>query len=280
MKNTIMFLDETIIELTAGKGGNGCLSFHREKFLPKGGPDGGNGGRGGHIILRSSKNLHTLFDLDKNNIIRAPNGQNGGSFRSTGKNGKDIILKLPVGTVVKALNSDHVLHDLNCPGDSFTAVKGGKGGKGNHHFKTAKKKAPDFCTDGMPGEHKKVRLILKLIADCGLVGSPNAGKSSLLSRLSNASPKTADYAFTTLKPYLGIAALSHGGQFVLADIPGLIEGAARGKGLGNRFLRHIERTSCLAFVLDVSGSSPWKNYLELKNELKTYQPALLHKPRI
>ncbi|MBF0429903.1 MAG: GTPase ObgE [Fibrobacteria bacterium] len=278
-----MFLDETYLELRSGKGGDGSKSFQRRKHMPRGGPDGGDGGRGGHIILKANSNFHTLYDIDRNHFIKTENGVPGGPFRNKGKNGADIIVEVPCGTVIKSSDTVDTIYSLDKHGETWVAARGGSGGKGNYNFKSSTNQAPDFFTPGKPGEYKKIFLELKLIADCGLVGHPNAGKSFLINRLSNATPKIANYAFTTMKPYLGVVdthTISAIPSFVLADIPGLIEGAAAGKGLGNQFLRHIERTACLAFVIDISLGKPWEEYQALLHELKTYQKAMLEKPRL
>ena len=279
-----MFLDETILEIKTGKGGNGCKSFHRQRFQAKGGPDGGNGGKGGDIFLKASENLHTLYDLQERYFIKTEAGSVGKDHFRNGRDGKDITLLVPIGTSIFTLKqynnstNETLIGSLNKHHDILKIALGGKGGKGNNTFKTAQNKAPEQFTQGKPGEHKKIKLELKLIADCGLVGFPNAGKSSIISKISNSKSKVGDYAFTTLKPHLGIIKKSYG-SFVLADIPGLIKDASKGKGLGNQFLRHIEKCSCLAFVLDLHNKS-WEQYQSLLLELKQYNKVLLERPQI
>ncbi len=275
-----MFLDETKIEISAGKGGDGAISFRREKYVPRGGPNGGNGGRGGHVILKASKDLHTLYDIGQKRTLRAPEGGKGGSSDSTGRSGKDTVLLVPMGTLVKDAETGELLADLKTDGQKEILAHGGRGGLGNTVFKSSVHRTPVKSTPGLPGEQRKLALELKLLADCGFVGFPNAGKSSLLRRVSAATPKVADYPFTTLKPILGLVRVGLGRSFVLEDIPGLIEGAAEGKGLGHRFLRHIERTRCLAFVIDASGEKPYKQYQVLRAELGKFHPLLLEKPKL
>ncbi len=275
-----MFLDETQIEVIAGDGGDGMVAFRREKFVPRGGPAGGNGGRGGHVVLQASKDLHTLYDIGQRRRFRAGNGEKGGSADCTGRSGADIVLRVPCGTWVKDAESGETLADLRRDGETATLARGGRGGLGNTVFKSSVRQAPRKATPGIPGERRKLALELKLMADCGLVGFPNVGKSSLLRRVSSATPKVADYPFTTLKPVLGVVAMGVGTSFVLVDIPGLIEGAAGGKGLGHRFLRHIERTGCLAFVLDASAADVYGQYRVLRTELQKFHPLLLEKPKL
>ena len=274
-----MFLDETIIDVKGGAGGDGIKSFHREKYVAKGGPDGGDGGRGGQVILRASHDLHTLYELEKKHLLKAGNGQRGGTKDAKGRSGEDVILKVPVGTLIRDPLSKKLLGDLTEEGQDFLAAKGGRGGFGNSHFKSPVNRAPRQCTPGEPGEHRKLLLELRLMADCGLVGFPNAGKSSLINRLSNATPKVGSYPFTTLRPHLGWVKSPAGG-FILADIPGLIEGAAQGKGLGNRFLRHVERTACLVFVMGLDKPNPMEEYTILLKELESFHPELLQRPRL
>jgi GTP-binding protein len=275
-----MFIDETGIEVQAGRGGNGCVSFRREKYVPRGGPSGGRGGRGGHVILRASKDIHTLYDIGNTRIFRADAGGNGMPSNCTGRNGEDIVINVPIGTLVKELDTRDLLADLKEDGQTYMAAEGGRGGLGNSSFKSSTNQTPTKALPGLPGQQRKLSLELKLVADCGLVGFPNAGKSSIIRRLSAATPKVADYPFTTLKPSLGIVEVAVGRSFVLVDIPGLIEGAAEGKGLGHQFLRHVERSACLAFVLDVSSEDPFGQYATLRAELEKFHPLLLRKPKL
>jgi GTP-binding protein len=275
-----MFIDETKLEVHAGHGGKGMVSFRREKFVPLGGPSGGNGGRGGHVILVASHDIHTLYDIGNKRIFRADNGGKGEPSLCTGKNGEDIRLPVPVGTLVKDLETGDLLSDLKAEGQEFVVAQGGRGGIGNAAFKSSTNRAPRQSTPGEPGQSRKLLLELKLVADCGLVGFPNAGKSSLIRRLSAATPKVADYPFTTIKPVLGIVEVGQGRSFVLVDIPGLIEGAAEGKGLGHQFLRHVERSACLAYVIDASEQDPIGQYQILRSEMEKFHPLLLQKPRL
>ncbi len=275
-----MFIDESVITVSAGKGGDGCQAFRREKFVPMGGPAGGNGGRGGHVILEATDNVQTLHDIGSRRTFKARGGQPGGNELCTGKNGEDTVIRVPVGTLVKDAETEELLCDLQVTGEKFIIAKGGKGGLGNAHFKSATNRAPRKTTQGEPGESHRIRLELKLLADCGLVGLPNAGKSSLLRRCSSATPKVGDFPFTTTAPNLGVVSLGPGSHFVMVDIPGLIEGAAQGKGLGHQFLRHIERTSVLAFILDGARAEEKKQYKQLLKELGEFHPLLLEKPRI
>jgi GTPase len=273
-----MFVDETLIEVTAGRGGDGAIGFRREKYVPLGGPDGGDGGRGGHVVLQASKDLHTLYDIGNRRHFKAPSGIGGSGSLSTGKSGEDVVLLVPVGTLVKDPETGDLLADLKADGETFMAAKGGRGGLGNNHFKSSIQQTPRKATPGEPGEKRRLQLELKLMADCGLVGLPNAGKSSLIRKLSAATPKVADYPFTTLKPVLGMVRVGDGASFVLVDIPGLIEGAADGKGLGHQFLRHVERTSVLCFVVDISMEGAYEQFEVLRGELGKFHPQLLEKP--
>lgn len=275
-----MFIDETKLEVHAGRGGKGMVSFRREKFVPLGGPSGGNGGRGGHVILVASHDIHTLYDIGNKRIFRAGHGGKGEPSLCTGKNGEDIRLPVPVGTLVKDLETGELLSDLKAEGQEFMVVQGGRGGIGNAAFKSSTNRAPRQSTPGDEGQSRKLLLELKLVADCGLVGFPNAGKSSLIRRLSAATPKVADYPFTTIKPVLGLVEVGPGRSFVLVDIPGLIEGAAEGKGLGHQFLRHVERSACLAYVIDASEKDPFGQYQVLRSEMEKFHPLLLQKPRL
>lgn len=275
-----MFLDETTIEVMAGKGGDGMVSFRHEKYVPMGGPSGGNGGRGGHVILKASKDRHTLYDIGQSRIFKAQNGEKGGTSDCTGRTGLDNVILLPVGTLVKDADTGEVLADLKRNNQKVVIAEGGRGGAGNSAFKSSRNQAPRQSTPGAPGERRRLLLELKLLADCGLVGFPNAGKSSLIRSVSSATPKVADYPFTTIKPALGVVSVAPGASFVLVDIPGLIEGAAEGKGLGHRFLRHIERTRCLVFTLDASEKDPYGQYKILRHELEKFHPLLLEKPKL
>ena len=273
------FVDEVQLDVQGGNGGNGCVSFRREKYVPKGGPDGGDGGRGGDVILKTENRLTTLFDLRHRKRVRAKNGQHGQGKNRHGKSGEPAVIPVPPGTLVFDRITDECLGDLKA-GDTVVAACGGKGGKGNARFATATMQAPDFCQEGRPGEFRSLRLELKLLADAGLVGLPNAGKSTLLSALSAARPKIADYPFTTLVPNLGIVTAGDYQQFVLADIPGLIEGAHAGRGLGDRFLRHIERTRILVFLIESGSENPDAVYNTLIGELNLFDSTMLLKPRI
>ena len=251
-----MFIDFARIKLQAGQGGSGCVSFRREKFVPKGGPNGGDGGRGGSIILQTDPNLHTLVDFKYRAQYKAKRGQHGQGSDKHGKNAAQTIIKVPLGTVVRNLDTDEILCDMVNVDQKFEVAKGGRGGKGNARYVTATNRSPRDWEVGLPGEEINISLELKLIADIGLVGFPNAGKSTLLSRISAAHPKIADYPFTTLTPNLGIVKYHDFNSFVVADIPGLIEGSHEGKGLGHQFLRHIERTRALAFIIDCTEEEP------------------------
>lgn len=274
------FLDRVKIYITAGKGGDGCLSFRREKFIEFGGPNGGCGGKGGDVILRTEPNLTTLLELAYNPHIEAQNGEKGGTYNKTGRAGEDKIVLVPCGTIVKS--SGHVLADLTEPGQEFTVAKGGMGGRGNQSFKTRSNTAPHLAENGQPGEEITLILELKVLADLGLVGFPNAGKSTFLSRISAARPRIADYPFTTLNPNLGIT-LHKGLSFATADIPGIIEGASEGKGLGYQFLKHIERTRVLLHLVDpdgFDGMSAEQSVKVIEKELKAFDKKLFEKPRI
>ena len=273
-----MFVDYTKVELHAGKGGPGCVSFRREKYIPKGGPDGGNGGRGGNIIVQGDTNLHTLQDIRYSRIYTAKNGTPGLSSMKTGKDGEDIIIRVPLGTLIRNVTSGMVAADMVEDGDEVVICKGGIGGKGNVNFKSSTHQTPRYAQPGTEGETGEFEFELKVLADVGLVGLPNAGKSTLLSVLSKARPKIADYPFTTLEPHLGIVKTGEYQSFLMADIPGLIEGASKGKGLGHQFLRHIERNRLLLYLIDGNEEEPLNIFNTLKNELKTYNEALLLKP--
>lgn len=273
-----MFIDYAKIDLKAGQGGSGCVSFRREKHVPKGGPDGGDGGKGGSIILKADRNLHTLIDFRYKKIYKAKRGEHGLGDGKHGKNAQDLEIKVPVGTMVKEFESDRVICDLIEDKQEFIAAKGGRGGRGNARFVTPENRAPRDWEVGSPGEEKLLELELKLLADIGLVGLPNAGKSTLLSVISAARPKIADYPFTTLKPNLGIVKYRDYNSFVVADIPGLIEGAHTGKGLGHQFLRHIERTRALAFLIDITDEHPTETFDILFKELSAFSEIITKKP--
>ncbi len=271
-----MFIDHARISVKAGDGGSGIVSFRREKYVPKGGPDGGDGGKGGDVILEATTDENTLRLFRFKRHFSAENGASGSSNNKTGKSGRDLIIKVPVGTIVKDAEGN-VIADLSKNGQRVVVAKGGKGGKGNAAFATATNRAPRIATKGKKGQAKELILELKLIADVGLVGFPNAGKSSLIRAISNATPEVADYPFTTLTPHLGYVAYGDK-DFIVADIPGIIEGASKGKGLGLRFLRHIERTRILLFVLDIT-QSPKEQFEQLLKELKEYDRSLLERKR-
>ncbi len=275
-----MFLDYAEIFVKAGKGGDGAVAFRREKYVPKGGPAGGNGGKGGDVILKADENLHTLLDFKYKRKYLAQNGQPGGNSLKDGKSGEDLIIKVPVGTIVKDSVTNKILYDFTKNGEEFVIAKGGKGGKGNSNFATSTNQTPRFAEDGKPGEERKIILELKLIADVGLVGFPNAGKSTLISTISAARPKISDYPFTTLKPNLGIVKYKDYKTFTVADIPGLIEGAHLGKGLGHQFLKHIERTRVLLFLIDITSGNIEKDYATLRNELENFNADLIKKKKL
>jgi GTP-binding protein len=274
------FIDSVTIYIKAGDGGVGCVSFRREKFVPKGGPDGGDGGRGGDVIIRANKQLSTLLDYQYKARYKAPRGEHGLGSNKTGKSGIDIVLEVPTGTLIRDQESGEIVGDLLNDGQEIVGAKGGRGGRGNGAFATSTNQAPRQFEQGEPGDERTVELELKLLADVGLVGFPNAGKSTLISVISAAKPKIADYPFTTLIPNLGIARVDTGKSFVVADIPGLIEGAHTGKGLGIQFLRHIERTKVLVFLIEATSEDPKKEYTVLLNELKLFNASLIKKPRI
>jgi Obg family GTPase CgtA len=277
-----MFVDIAKIYLKAGNGGNGCVSFHREKYVAAGGPDGGDGGNGGDIVFEVNDNLSTLADFRYKRKYVAPNGENGKPNRSYGKSGKNLVIKVPRGTIIRDAETGAILADMSS-GEPFVAAKGGRGGWGNMHFATPTRQVPNFAKAGKPGDELEVILELKLLADVGLVGFPNVGKSTLLSVVSEATPKIGNYHFTTLSPALGVVRLSEGESFVMADIPGLIEGASEGAGLGHEFLRHIDRCRLLIHVVDVSGSEardPIEDYETICKELVAYDPQLVKRPQI
>lgn len=274
------FIDFARIHVKAGDGGAGVVSFRREKFVPKGGPDGGNGGRGGSIILQANPHLNTLLDFQFKKHFRAPRGEHGLGANKTGKSGEDILLRVPVGTVIRDVSTGEQLGDLSQPDATIVVARGGMGGRGNAEFATSTNQAPRDYEVGEPGEEREIELELKLLADVGLVGLPNAGKSTLISVISAAKPKIADYPFTTLVPNLGIVGVGDGSSFVVADIPGLIEGAHEGKGLGIQFLRHIERTKVLVFLLDSTSEDIKQDFKVLQKELKLFNKDLLKKPAV
>ncbi|MDF1612626.1 GTPase ObgE [Stygiobacter electus] len=275
-----MFIDYTKIFIKAGDGGNGAVAFRREKYVPKGGPAGGNGGRGGNVIFIADQNLNTLLDFRYKKHYNAENGQPGGSSLKDGRNGKDIYIKVPVGTIIKDAQTEELIFDLDENGKEFIAAKGGKGGKGNANFATPTNQTPRFAENGKPGEEREIILELKLIADVGLVGFPNAGKSTLISTISEAKPKIADYPFTTLEPNLGIVRYKDYKSFTVADIPGIIEGAHQGKGLGLKFLRHIERTKILLIMIDATSETYQKDFDTLINELNSFSKVLNSKKKL
>ncbi len=275
-----MFIDRAKIEVTGGRGGDGCVSFRREKYAPRGGPDGGDGGDGGSVVLEVSRHLRTLLDFKFRSVVKAQRGEHGKGNNMSGRAGDDILLPVPVGTVVRDCTSQEVLGDLTNPGERMVVAKGGRGGRGNARFATAVNRAPRIREKGQEGEARVVELELKIIADVGIVGIPNVGKSTLLSKISKARPKIDSYPFTTLSPNLGLVRVGELDDFVAADIPGLIEGAHAGKGLGHDFLRHIERTRVLLFLLDASLSEPGSDYELLVREIELYGKGLLAKPRV
>lgn len=275
-----MFVDETVVELWAGDGGAGAVSFRREKFVPKGGPDGGDGGSGGNCIFKVSSNIRTLADIRYRTIYKAGKGGSGGRNNRHGKNGENCIISVPPGTVVKSKKTNNVLADLIIDDEEFIACRGGIGGKGNSHFKSSLNQTPRKSQPGRKGEKGVFNIELKMLADVGLVGLPNSGKSTLLSVLSNANPKIGDYPFTTLNPNLGIVKYGEYTSFVMADIPGIIEGAGIGKGLGHQFLRHIERTRVLVFLIDINDENPSETLKTITNEIYSYNLDILKKPRV
>lgn len=278
-----MFIDTAKIFVKSGKGGDGSISFRREKYIAFGGPDGGDGGKGGNVVLVVDPNMTTLLDFTYKRKYKAEPGGNGAGSKCFGKNGKDLHIKVPMGTIVRDAETDKIMADLSKPEDSYVVAKGGRGGKGNCRFTTPTRQAPDFAEPGMPEEERWIKLELKLLADVGLIGFPNVGKSTLLSVVSKARPKIANYHFTTLKPNLGVVSIEGVTNFVIADIPGIIEGASEGIGLGLDFLRHVERTRVLIHVIDISsveGRDPYDDFFKINEELKRYSVKLYDRPQI
>jgi GTP-binding protein len=277
------FIDEATITAFSGKGGAGCVSFRREKFIPKGGPDGGDGGKGGDIVLRVAPGKLTLYDFRFKKMFKAPNGGHGQGRKKTGKDGTNLIIDLPPGTLVKDAETDRCLADMVAAGQTFVVAKGGRGGRGNTRFKSSTHRTPRFAQPGEPGQNLSLKLELRILADIGIIGLPNAGKSTLIRAITSANPKIGAYPFTTLSPNLGVIQSRTGKPIVLADIPGLIEGAHKGAGLGIQFLRHIKRTRILLHLIDVSGinpHSPLEAYETVNKELKLYEETLLQKPQV
>jgi GTP-binding protein len=279
----MVFLDEAFITAVSGDGGKGCISFRREKFIPKGGPDGGDGGNGGSIIVRASTRLHTLTDYSSRKYLKAQKGQPGRGKNQTGKNGADLIFEVPLGTIIEDSDTGEFLGDLTHDNQELVLLTGGKGGKGNRRFATSTNRAPRIAQPGLPGKEKRLKLSLKFLADIGLIGLPNAGKSTLLSRLSMARPRVDSYPFTTIFPNLGVMYFDDESSLIIADIPGLIEGASQGRGLGHRFLKHIERTKLLLHVLDITFH-PDQDIIEdfhtLISEMNAFSPQLAQKPQM
>ncbi|MFA5603028.1 MAG: GTPase ObgE [Bacilli bacterium] len=277
-----MFVDEAEIIIKAGDGGNGCSAFRREKYVPMGGPSGGNGGRGSNIIFKVDTGLNTLLDFKIKRIIKGNKGKNGEGDNRYGRNAEDIIIKVPAGTIITDLENNNIIGDLTKPNQEVIIAKGGRGGRGNKSFATHDNPAPKIAEKGEPGEEKRIKVELKLLADVGLVGMPSVGKSTIISMISSAKPKIAAYHFTTLTPNLGVVKVGDKG-FVIADLPGLIKGASLGEGLGDQFLKHIERTKVIVHVIDMSGiegRNPYEDYINIKNELKEFNSKLLNKPQL
>jgi len=279
----VKFFDEAFITVQSGDGGRGCVSFRREKFIPRGGPDGGDGGKGGDVIFKSSSHRRTLYPFRFKRQFKAKNGSHGQGKQKTGKKAADLIIEVPPGTLIIDEETSEIIKDFTYPDDTFIIAEGGRGGQGNSRFKSSTHRAPRFAQPGEPGKFLKLKLELKLLADVGIIGLPNAGKSTLISVISSATPKIADYPFTTLTPILGVVQAGWGEPFVVADIPGLIEGAHKGVGLGTRFLRHIERTRVLVHLIDISTidpQHPLAEYETINRELANYSPQLTEKPQI
>lgn len=278
-----MFIDEVILNVKAGDGGDGCIAFRREKYIPMGGPFGGNGGRGANIVFQVDTGLHTLLDLRYQKIIKGQRGEHGMGKNQNGKSREDLVIKVPQGTVITDLDTNLIIADLKEKDAKAIICEGGRGGRGNTAFKTQSNPAPNFAENGEPGEEKKIKVELKMLADVGLVGLPSVGKSTLISQVSHSKPKIAAYHFTTLTPNLGVCKDQQGRSFVMADLPGLIEGASNGEGLGDRFLKHIERTKVIAHVIDMSGSegrNPYEDYVIINKELESFSNKLTKKPQI
>ncbi|MFZ7110293.1 MAG: GTPase ObgE [Desulfatiglandales bacterium] len=279
----IRFLDEAVITVQSGDGGRGCISFRKEKFIPRGGPDGGDGGDGGGVILKATNRLHTLIDFNTRKHFRAQNGAPGRGKNQSGKDGKDVVIEVPLGTLIYEHDTGGVLADLVQNGQQIVILQGGKGGRGNQHFATPTNRAPRYAQPGLPGSEIRLRLSLKYLADIGIIGLPNAGKSTLLSRLTMARPKIDNYPFSTLTPNLGVMTVDDERVLTVADIPGLIEGASQGRGLGHRFLKHVERTLLLVHVIDATANSADKlldDFLILRDELQKYNASLLQKRQL
>jgi GTP-binding protein len=277
------FIDEAEITVRSGDGGAGCVSFRREKYLPKGGPDGGNGGKGGDVLIKATRKLYSLYDFESRRSFRAQNGRPGSGKNKSGKNGHDALILVPLGTAIKDGETGELLADLVLDNQQVVLARGGAGGKGNSHFATSTHRTPRFAQEGQKGTEKRVKLELKLIADIGIIGLPNAGKSTLLSRLSGANPKIDTYPFTTITPNLGVMMVDDGQTLNLADIPGLIEGASSGKGLGHKFLQHIERTNILLYVLDIHRPHTGDiltDFSIVRKELAGYHPSLINKDQV
>lgn len=278
-----MFVDEVLLKVEAGRGGDGCLAFRREKYIPMGGPFGGNGGKGSDIKFVVDEGLHTLIDLRYMKVVKGEKGENGSGKNQNGKNAKDVIIKVPQGTIIKDNDTGLILADLKNHGDEVVVAYGGRGGRGNTAFKTQSNPAPNFAENGEPGEFRNLKVELKLLADVGLVGMPSVGKSTIISMVSKAKPKIAAYHFTTLHPNLGVVKVKDGRSFTIADLPGLIEGASLGEGLGDKFLKHIERTRVIAHVIDISGfegRNPYEDYVTIRKELENFDPTLLQRPEV
>jgi GTP-binding protein len=277
------FIDEAEITVKSGDGGAGCVSFRRERFLPKGGPDGGDGGKGGNVLVKATRKFHSLYDFESRRYFKAQNGRAGSGKNKSGKKGRDALILVPLGTIIKDLETGELLADLVLDNHQAVLVEGGEGGKGNTHFATSTNRTPRFAQEGQKGKEKRLKLELKIIADIGIIGLPNAGKSTLLSRLSSAHPKIAKYPFTTIAPNLGVMVFDDDQSLTLADIPGLIEGASSGKGLGHKFLQHIERTNILLHVLDVHRSNLkniFNDFSIVQGELRLYHPSLINKDQV
>jgi len=279
----VKFIDETVITLQAGNGGAGCVSFRRERFIPRGGPDGGDGGKGGDIIIVATAKKRTFYHFQHKKLFKSQKGTYGQGSNKKGKDGQKLILEVPVGTIIRDADTEEVIKDLRCDGESFVLAAGGRGGQGNARFKTSKNRTPRFAQPGEPGEALTVKLDLKLLADVGIIGLPNAGKSTLISSISSAHPKIGNYPFTTLYPVLGVVQTGWGEPFIMADIPGLVEGAHKGVGLGIKFLKHIERTRILVHIIDAAAidpDNPLSSYKTICNELAEYDTVLAKKSQI